>query len=471
MEDFVILERRSGVGGTWYDNRYPGCQCDVPSHLYSFSFRPNPEWSRTYSTQPEIEHYLQDCASEAGVVDHVRFDHEVTGARWDEQQQVWFLETTRGKWAVGKLIAAHGGLAEPAFPDLVGLDGFTGQVMHSAAWDPEVSLEGKRVAVVGTGASAIQIVPRIVRQVERLLVFQRTPAWVLPHTDRPISERERRVYRRFPLVQKAVRAAIYLARETIVLGMTRNRRFLAPLRALALRHLRSQVPDRTLRKKLTPSFSPGCKRLLLSNDYYPALTAPGAELVTEPIRELRGDSIVTSDGIERRVDVVIFATGFRVTDNPMAGKVVGTDGRSLADVWHDEGLRAYLGTTVTGFPNLFLMTGPNTGIGHTSLLVMIEAQTRYVLDCLRYMRERSIGAVEVRPEALERFNENIQAKMARSVWTTGGCSSWYLDEQGRNSTLWPDFTWRFRRMTRRFDPAAYRLSPAGRDARRHRMSA
>lgn len=458
--DFVVLERRSGLGGTWHDNRYPGCQCDVPSHLYSFSFRPNPNWSRTYSTQPEIERYLETCAEEAGVLPHVHFDHEVLSARWDETERVWVVETNRGTWVAERVIGGWGGLAEPAYPDIPGIDDFEGTVMHSAAWDADVDVAGKRVAVVGTGASAIQIVPRVAETAAQLYVFQRTPAWVLPHTDRPISDRERKLYRRLPLAQKAVRASIYLAREMLAIGMTRNPRFLAPLRALALRHLRSQVRDRALRKKLIPSYSPGCKRLLLSNDYYPALDKPISELVTEPIREMRGNAIVTGDGAEREVDVVVFATGFLVTDNPMANRIVGRDGLSLEDAWRDSGARAYLGTTLTGFPNLFLMTGPNTGIGHTSLLLMIESQFRYVLDCFRYMDERSIGVVDVRADALDRFNEELQRKMARTVWTTGGCSSWYMDDQGRNSTLWPDYTWRFRQMTRRFDPAAYAMQPA-----------
>ena len=470
-DDFVIFERRSGIGGTWHDNRYPGCQCDVPSHLYSFSRKPNPNWSRTYSTQPEIERYLQDCARSEGLLPHIRFEHEVLEARWDDQRRVWQIDTDKGTWLANKLIAAHGGLADPAFPDLPGLESFHGTVMHSAAWDPDVSLEGKRVAVVGTGASAIQIVPRIQPEVDRLFVFQRTPPWVLPHTDRPIGERERRLYRRFPLAQKLVRGAIYLARETMAVGMTRDPRLLAPLRAIALRHLKSQVPDRQLRKKMTPRYSPGCKRLLLSNDYYSAVAATNCDLVTEPIRELRGRTLVTSDGTERDVDVVIFATGFRVLDNPMKERIVGRGDRSLAEAWRTSGLRAYLGTTVPGFPNLFLMTGPNTGIGHTSLLVMIEAQVRYVIDCLRFMQERSIATVDVLPEAVESFNAELQARMARSVWTTGGCVSWYLDDEGRNSTLWPDFTFRFRQKTRRFDPAAYALEVPRPAQDRNRISA
>ncbi|MEA2433529.1 MAG: hypothetical protein QOG54_986 [Actinomycetota bacterium] len=456
IDDFVLFERASDLGGTWRDNIYPGCQCDVPSHLYSFSFRPNPNWTRTYSMQPEILDYLRGCAHD--VMGHIRFDHCVTSARWDDDGNVWVIDTDQGTWVADVLIAANGGLAEPAFPDIPGLDTFDGEVMHSAAWKPEKDLAGKRVAVVGTGASAIQIVPQLQPIVEKLHVFQRTPAWILPHTDRPIRERERNLYRRFPLLQKVVRRAVYLARESLVLGMTRNRRFLRPLERVARAHLARQVPDRELRKLLRPRFSLGCKRILLSNRFYPAVASPNCELITAGVSELRGRSIVGAAGTEREVDAVIFATGFRVIDNPTTELVTGSAGVSLADHWRDGGMRAYLGTTVDTFPNLFLMTGPNTGIGHTSLVVMIEAQIRYIVDALKTMSRLDLASVEVLPSSLEAFNDELQAKMQDTVWTMGGCVSWYLDEHGRNPTLWPDFTWRFKRATRQFDPVAYRLT-------------
>jgi cation diffusion facilitator CzcD-associated flavoprotein CzcO len=458
MHDFVVLERAGEIGGTWRDNVYPGCQCDVPSHLYSFSFALNPEWSRTYSTQPEILDYLRRCADDAGVRDHIELDTEVLGASWDDHAGCWHIETSRGRWTAEVVISGHGGLAEPAIPDIEGLDHFAGKVIHSAAWDPDLDLAGRRVAVVGTGASAIQIVPRIQPEVESLHVFQRTPPWVLPHTDRPIGDRERALYRRVPAAQKAVRLAIYLARELLVLGMAKNPRLLEPLRRIAKLHLRRQVPDRALRRKITPSYSPGCKRLLLSNDYYPALSQPNAEVVTDGIASITPRGIVTRTGTEHAVDVIVFATGFRVTDNPMLERVRGRDGHSMKEAWARTGMSAYVGTTVVGFPNLFLMTGPNTGIGHTSLVVMIEAQIEYVLQCLRFMERNGIAAIEPRPYVAARYNAGLERRMAGTVWTTGGCSSWYLDADGRNTTLWPDFTWRYRRMMRRFDPNDYLIA-------------
>ena len=472
INDFVLLERASELGGTWRDNSYPGCQCDVPSHLYSFSFHLNPNWTRTYSMQLEIFDYLRDCAEQNNVVEHIHFNQRVTSARWSEDDLVWVVETERETWIADALIAAHGGLAEPAFPDIAGLDSFEGEIMHSAAWNPEVDLAGKRVAVVGTGASAIQIVPQLQPVVGELKVYQRTPAWVLPHTDRPIKEAERKLYRRLPLVQKAVRAAIYFARESLVIGMTRYRSFLRPLERIALMHLARQVPDRHLRRKLRPRFTLGCKRILLSNHFYPAVASANCELLTEAAGELRGSSIVGTGGTVRDVDAVVFATGFHVIDNPTAELVTGRTGVTLAEHWRERGMGAYLGTTVDGFPNLFLMTGPNTGIGHTSLVVMIEAQIRYIIDALETMSRRGLAAIEVRPSALAAFNARLQSKMQDTVWTMGGCASWYIDEQGRNPTLWPDFTWKFKRATRRFDPAAYLLTEAAASSRaRTRRSA
>ena len=459
VDDFVIFERSREVGGTWRDNTYPGCQCDVPSHLYSFSFAPNPNWSRTYSPQPEILDYLKDCARRFGVLDHVRFGHKVESAAWDEGAAVWRIETSQGPWTANIFISAHGGLSEPAIPSIEGIERFEGESLHSGEWGPDVDLAAKRVAVIGTGASAIQIVPHIQKDVESLYVFQRTAAWVLPHTDRRVTERERRVYRRFPFLQRLVRGGVYALREAIVPALTKNRRLAEPLRAYAKRHLRRQVKDPELLRKLTPGYSPGCKRLLLSNEFYPALTKPNVDVVTDPIKEITTTGIATVDGAEREVDVVIYATGFRVTDNPIADVIKGRDGASLADVWRENGMRAYLGTTVNRFPNLFLVTGPNTGIGHTSLLVMIEAQARYIADCIAFMDERRVGSVEVRQDILDRFNDELSERLRRTVWNAGRCSSWYLDEKGRNPTMWPDFTWRFLRRTLRFHPQSYPLVP------------
>jgi len=399
------------------------------------------------------------------VLPHIRFGHEVLEAAWDDATRRWRIETSGGTWTADVLISANGALAEPATPPIPGLERFEGTRFHSAAWNHDTDLAGRRVAMVGTGASAVQIVPKIQPHVRSLHVFQRTPAWVLPHTDRPVTAFERKLYRRVPEAQMLARGLIYLSREMLVPGFAKDPRLVAPIRRLATSHLRRQVRDPELRRKLTPRFSPGCKRLLLSNDFYPALSASNVELVTDPIRELDEGAVVTSDGARHEVDTVVFGTGFRVTDNPVMERLRGRDGRSLAEMWHDAGLRAYLGTTVPGFPNFFLMSGPNTGIGHTSLLVMIEAQMRYVLGCLDLMRREDIGTVEVRAEACDRFNAWLDARLRRTVWNSGGCVSWYLDRHGRNGTMWPDFTWRFRSLTRRFDPGAYRLerTAAGRE--------
>jgi cation diffusion facilitator CzcD-associated flavoprotein CzcO len=457
--DFLIFERSSDAGGTWRDNVYPGCQCDVPSHLYSYSFAPNPNWSRTYSPQAEIWDYLRECVHRFGVDPHIRYDHEVHDACWDAAARRWVLQTAGGTYTSDVLVFANGALAEPNVPDIKGAAAFEGQAFHSARWPSGLDLAGKRVAVIGTGASAIQIVPTIQPVVEQLDVYQRTPGWVMPHSDRPIGDGERRLYRAVPGAQRLVRALVYWLRELLVFGMVYRPQLMRVVAKQGLAHLHRQIADPELRRKLTPSFSAGCKRLMPSNHFYPALTRDNVELVTDRITEITPKTVRTADGREREVDVIVYATGFEVTNNPMMMRVRGRHGRSLTDEWENDGVRAYLGTTVPDFPNLFLMTGPNTGIGHTSLLVMIEAQIDYILDALRRMSRGDLAAVDVRREAYDAFDAEIRAKMRHSVWTTGGCSSWYLGPDDRNSTLWPDFTFRYRRRTRRFDIERYNVEP------------
>ncbi len=455
IEDFVVLERADDVGGTWQANTYPGCQCDIPSHLYSFSFAPNPDWSRTYSLQPEIWDYLRDLAERHGLHRHIRFGRELTGAAWDEDAQHWRVTTSHGSWTAQVLVNATGPLSQPQVPRIRGLRRFEGKLFHSAAWDHAHALDGERVAVIGTGASAIQFVPQIAGRVSRMHVFQRTAPWILPHTDRPTTRAERRLYKTLPFVQKAVRSAIYWARESLALGYVKDPRFMAGAEQLAKLHLRKQVADPELRRALTPDFRLGCKRVLLSNHWYPALARPNVEVVTEGIREIRGKTIVLADGSERAVDTIILGTGFHVTDPPTARLVRGRDGRTLAEAGAT-GIQAYRGVTFSGLPNFFSIIGPNTGLGHNSMIYMIESHLRYVLDALRVMDERRIATFEVRPEAMAAYNARIQAKMRRTVWMSG-CASWYLDANGDNVTLWPDFTFRFRHHTRRFDTGAYVL--------------
>jgi cation diffusion facilitator CzcD-associated flavoprotein CzcO len=455
-EDFLIFERAADVGGTWRDNSYPGCACDVQSHLYSFSFAPNPDWSRSYSPQPEIWDYLRRCARDFGVLPHVRFNHAVREAAWDEGAQLWRVETSQGTYTASVLVMASGALSEPRVPSLPGFENFKGRSFHSARWDHSYDLTGKRVAVIGTGASATQFVPEIQPLVERLHIFQRTPPWVMPRTERAFSERERRMFRRFPALQRAARLGIYGFRELFVVGF-RHLRLSRLIRRVALRHLERSVPDPALRAKLTPRYDIGCKRIIVSNDYLPALTRANVELVTEAVAEVREHSVVGVDGTERHVDAIIFGTGFRVTDQPLAGHVRGRDGVTLEAVWKGSP-RAHLGTTVAGFPNLFILLGPNTGLGHTSVVYMIEAQIEFLVNALGYMGRHGVASIEPRAEAQAAYVREVERRMDGTVWTSGGCASWYLDRTGRNSTIWPDFTWRFRRRVARLDPTEYVLS-------------
>jgi cation diffusion facilitator CzcD-associated flavoprotein CzcO len=458
-EDFLVLEQASEVGGTWEANTYPGCQCDVPSNLYSFSFAPNPDWSRTFALQPEIWAYLRRVADQFGLRPKLRLGCELLNAEWVEAERRWRLQTSRGAITARVLVAAMGGLSAPSVPDIPGFESFEGAAFHTARWNSDHDLRGRRVAVVGTGASAVQVVPRIQPEVERLTVFQRTPSWILPHPGRPVRPRERRLFKLLPPLQRAVRGAVYWARETYVLGFKRLRFSFAP-RRVALRHLERQVADPELRRRLTPDYEIGCKRILLSDEYYPALQQPNVELVAGAVSEIRPGSVLTADGHEHEVDTIVWGTGFKVTEMPVGEHIRGRGGRLLGDVWRQSGLQALRGTTVAGFPNLFLLVGPNTLLGHNSVVFIIESQLAYVLDALRAMDERGATVVHTRAEAQAAFNETVQRRMRGTVWVDGGCSSWYIDEHGRNTTLWPGTSWSFRQALRRFDPAEHLLERA-----------
>lgn len=458
--DVVLLERATDLGGTWRDNSYPGATCDVPSHLYSFSFAPNPDWSRSFSPQPEIWSYLRRVADQEGVTAKIRFGTELVSARWDEATHVWRLDTTDGTLTARFLVSAAGPLANPFIPDLPGLDSFEGTIFHSASWDRGHDLTGRSVAVIGTGASAIQIVPRIQPAVARLTVFQRTPPWIMPRRDRAITRPERWLFRHLPVTQRIARTAIYWGRESYVLGFVTNPALLARAEPMALAHLRRQVADPGLRARLAPSYRMGCKRILLSSDYYPALTQPNVSVVTDPIAEVREKSVVTRDGTSHDVDTLIVATGFHVTDYPIAQRIFDSAGGSLAAQWSAAAApTAFRGTTTTGFPNLFVLTGPNTGLGHSSQVFMIEAQIRYVLSALAHARSQHIARLEVQSAAQARWDRAVQRRMPGTVWLTGGCNSWYLDDRGRNVALWPGSTWSFAWRTRRFDPGSYHQDP------------
>src|SRR4051794_22835022 len=458
--DFVVLERADDVGGTWRDNHFPRAACDVQSNLFSFSFAPNPDWPRSYPRQPEIQAYLQATTDRHGVREHCVFGAEVTAARWDAGARRWLVSTAAGEFRARVLISAAGALADPVWPDLPGLGSFAGELMHSARWDDDVDLAGKDVAVIGTGASAVQIVPAIQPVAGSVAVYQRTPPWIVPRSDRPVKPGARWLYRHLPPFQKLVRAFLYVFREFLVVGLAKRRRFLEPVAGVARTHLARQVRDPKLRAALTPDYTIGCKRILISNDYYPAVSAPNAELVTSGIAGIRPRSIVTRDGVERPTDVLVLATGFHVTDLPIAERIAGRGGRTLAEVWAD-GMVSNRSTTVAGFPNLFLLVGPNVGVGHTSMVYMIESQVAYVDDALRTMAAEGLELLETTPAAQQAYRELVAGRSRGTVWVAGGCASWYLDRHGHNTTLWPDFTFRFRRLLSRLDRENYVGTPAG----------
>jgi cation diffusion facilitator CzcD-associated flavoprotein CzcO len=458
IDDFVILERAAEPGGTWRDNTYPGCACDVPSHLYSFSFAPNPDWSRTYSPQPEIREYLRRTAERFDVNRHVRWNHDLLDATWDDEAQTWELLTSQGPLIVQFLIMGTGGLSNPSVPEIPGIERFEGTMFHTASWDHDHVLDGERVAIIGTGASAIQVIPQIQPTVAHLDVYQRTPPWVMPHTDRRVTRVERALFRRLPFTQRIVRAIVYGLREIYAVGFTKRPAIMRGAARVAKSNIDRHVSDPALRATLTPRFEFGCKRVLLSDTYYPALAQPNVEVVTTGIREITAGAIVTADGVAHPVDTIILATGFKVVDNPANALLNGREGRNLAKDLLD-GKGAYLGTTAHGYPNLFMLTGPNTGLGHSSMVFMIESQIAYIVDGLRRLDRVGARTVEVREDVQVAFNGELQRRMARTVWSTG-CASWYLDADGRNFTLWPGFTWEYRRRTRQFDVSSYDVSPA-----------
>ena len=463
--DYVILDRGADFGGTWRDNTYPGAACDVASNLYSYSFAPNPEWSRSYSHQPEIHRYINDVADRFGVRDKARFGVEVTRAAWSESQQRWLIDTVPAgtdpsaaavtTYRAQHLIGAVGPLCEPNLPDIDGIESFGGTVMHSARWDDDVELSGKRVAVIGTGASAIQIVPEVAKRVAHLDVYQRTAPWIVPRTERPYTPVEHWLFKNAPIVQSASRAGVYAFNEFIAFGLTHSRKALKPVEIVARANIARGIRDRKLRDKVTPRFQVGCKRILRSNAWYPALDRPNVDLVTDPIARVTPSGIVTADGTEREIDVLIVATGFHVTDSPVFDCIVGAEGHSLAQAWDKNGMQGYKGSFVHGFPNMMLMVGPATGLGHTSMVYMIESQLNYLVDYLKTVRAQGITRVDVDEKSQRGYNSGIQHALRHSVWVNGGCASWYADDNGNITTLWPGFTFNFRKQTRRFDLAAY----------------
>lgn len=464
MKDFLIIEKSDDIGGTWYDNRYPGCACDVPSHLYSFSFERNPGWTRMFASQPEIYRYLKSVVERYGLGPYVRLNTRFHEAAWDEMAGRWRICVTSGgqnkEISARVLVSGMGALHVPHYPEIPGIDRFAGPAFHSATWRSDVDLSGKTVAVVGTGASAIQFIPQIAPHTGKLYVFQRTAPWIVPRRDFGISEKWRERFRRLPALTWALRTALFFSLEWRVLSFLGDRVVREHLARIGRDHLNASIRDPQLRAALTPKYEIGCKRILLSDDFYPAMNRPHVELVTERIAEVREHSIVTQDAVERPVDVLIYGTGFHVTTQFIGMHVVGRGGVDIHDAWRN-GMSAYLGVTVSGFPNFFILLGPNTGLGHNSVVLMIEAQVHYVMECLKLMRGKNLAVMEVRREAQKHFADNVRDRMSRTVWQSGGCRSWYQDtETGENTTLWPGSVIEYIRATRSVSLAEYNLKPS-----------
>jgi cation diffusion facilitator CzcD-associated flavoprotein CzcO len=453
FEDFVIVERGGSVGGTWHHNTYPGCACDIPSHLYSFSYALNPEWQRVFATQPEIEAYILRVAAEYDLAAHLSAQTELLDARWDDPEQRWIVRTTRGTYRARTFIIGAGPLHEPIIPDLPGLSSFRGELFHSSRWPADLDLSGRRVVVVGTGASAIQFVPEIQPHVEHLTILQRTPSWVMPKLDWRTSRLERRLLRRLPFLMRGMRLAQWAPMDLGFLLMTRHPRWARLASVIGRLHMRRAIKDRDLRRRLTPDYAVTCKRLGLSNNFYPALAQPNVAVLTSPASEIREASVVTADGTVCAADTIILGTGFHVlTHHPVADRIRGRDGRTLAETWNGSP-KAYMGTTMAGFPNAFMMFGPNAGT--LSGFVMAEAQTDYVIGAITAMRREGLTSIDVRPEEQEAFVQEVDRVLEGSTFLAGGCNSYYLDDTGRVALAWPWTMTALRRRLARFDLRPY----------------
>jgi cyclohexanone monooxygenase len=455
---FTIYEKSDGIGGTWHNNTYPGAACDVPSHLYSFSYALNPWWTRTYATQPEILSYLERCADQFGVRQHVRTGIAIRQARWDESGQRWELTSESGEtFSADVVVSGLGMLNVPLIPDIPGMESFKGRLFHSSRWDHSKSVAGERVASIGTGASAIQYVPAIAPEVEHLTVFQRTPIWITPRIDAAFSEAEQRRFARVPLAARRHRWQIWWSYQKAEFGAASEQTVAQTEFARA--YLERKIADPELREKLTPNYPVGCKRPLISREWLPALTRPNVRLVTEEIYEMSANGLRTADGEEHAIDTIIFGTGFCANQYLSSVEIIGRDGRRLSEDWGD-GAEAYLGLSVAGYPNLFLLYGPNTN-GVNSIVFMHEAQVHYVMGALRTMARLRVGALEVKRRVMDRYNARIQAAMVGTVWTAG-CQNYFRAPGGKIVTQLPYSGGEYWVRTRLFVPWRYRIHRKGR---------
>ena len=463
--DFVILERGTSVGGTWRENTYPGIACDVPSQVYSYSFAPNAEWSRVFPSGVEIHRYMQRVAADEGVAQHIRFETDVESMRWDDEAERWVCETSAGCYSADVLVLACGRLSEPNFPDVPGIDSFAEGAedrvaMHSARWRHDVDLSGKRVAVVGSGASAIQLVPELAKVAGQLTLMQRSAPYIVPRNDRAYSDAERRMFKRVPEAMAEARESWFWQQESVFAQRVLVDSEVAEARRRALGHLLAQVPDPQMRDRLTPSYEIGCKRVLLSDTYYPTFSLPHVGLIDSALAAVEPGALISLDGRRVEADVVVYATGFHSARQPYARRVFGDDGRLLSDEWAD-GMYGYASIAVPGFPNLFVMNGPNAGLGHNSAIVMIESQIEYIRQALAQMRETGASVLRVSREAADQYRSMIDEMSADTVWLRGGCESWYRDPRnGRLTLLWPGSTMAFRERAGRFDSLFSVMAPS-----------
>ncbi|MEU9047659.1 MULTISPECIES: NAD(P)/FAD-dependent oxidoreductase [unclassified Kitasatospora] len=455
--DFLVFERADDLGGTWRDNTYPGCACDVQAHLYSYSFARNPEWKSTFATQAEVHAYLKDCAHRYGVQPHLRYGHELLEARWNDTHHHWNLHTTHGHYTAQILVTGTGYLSDPALPDIPGLDTFTGTVFHSSQWRHDHDLTGRNIAVIGTGASAIQFVPEIQPHVARLDLYQRTPPWIAAKPDKPNTPRHTWMLRHLPGYQHFRRTFNKNGREIIAFFMSRPSRTTG-MKNMAAGHLKKSVPDPTLRKRLTPDYTVGCKRLLFSNTWYPAIQQPNVNIISDTITHIGPTHITTTNGTQRHIDTIILATGFTATNRPIAHRIHGRNGTTLAHTWNTHGMTAHRGTTIHGYPNLFMILGPNTTLGHSSQTVIIEAQITYILNALKTLNTHHLTTLEPHQQAQTTYNHTLQTRLKNTVWNTGGCHSWYTDTHHNNPSIWPTYTWRFTHQTRHLDLTNYQTT-------------
>ncbi|WP_167108199.1 NAD(P)/FAD-dependent oxidoreductase [Mycobacterium sp. DL592] len=454
VDGIVILERADRVGGTWRDNTYPGAACDIPSLLYSFSFVKNPDWSRAYSPADEICRHIEDMVDSFGLRDKIRFGVEVSGLEFDEHSGTWTVKTNGdNSFEARTVVLASGPLSDHTWPDIRGLDTYQGHKIHSAAWDHDYDFTGKRVAVIGTGASAVQIVPELVKQAGFVKVFQRTPGWVIPRLDVPIPTAAQAVFAKVPASQQLARDVLFWGHEASATAMVWDTPLTGLVARLGKAHLRRQVKDPWLRRQLTPDFTPGCKRLLVSSDYYPALQQDNCKLIDWPIATISPVGIRTCDGIEHHLDTIVFATGYDVHLNGPPFPVTGIGGRLLADEWRGRA-QAYKSIQASGYPNLFFMTGPNSGPGHNSLLVYVEGQLDYVVKAVNRILREDLRYLDVHADAQRRHNQRLQRRLRKTTWMSG-CTSWYLTPDGFNATMYPGSATQYLRQMRDFQQSDY----------------